>query len=122
MKEQQLIKQSAMDILGGGHIITPQGWVAGLGFQKKLEKQKPEAAKLVAALKRRIKANNRSRAITVSVADISAETGLSEAYIVNVIDARLIEHLWHKRSADWSQGQEGKRITVPTRFYMEELF
>ena len=122
MKEQQLVKQNAGDILGGGYRLTPLGWVAGMAFVKKLEGHKPEVAKLVKALKRRVKVGNRSRARVVSVADVAAETGLPEAFIINVIDARLIEHLWQKRSAEWSHGLEGKQITIPKRFYLENLF
>jgi hypothetical protein len=113
----------AKNILAGSYRLTASGWVTSLNFLKDIgwSTIEQDLGKLSSAFKSRIKATNRNQHALAKVSEISHETGLDEAFIVNSIDARLMDTRWSIHGAEWMDDKEGSTIVIPTNFGMKRL-
>ena len=57
----------------------------------------------------------------MQASDIVAETGLGENFIVNAVDAQLIEFLYNRHGASWVEREETRKLLIPRRFGMMRL-
>jgi hypothetical protein len=120
LAERGLIKAHSFD----RYWLKGPGWIAGLkitgvfddeGFRRK-------AGQLQAALKARIKAENRDQWGTASRTELAQETGLSEFFVYDAIDSGLLGALFGTIDAYWGEGDDMKNwIDIPPRFGLKRL-
>jgi hypothetical protein len=120
LAERGLIKAHSFD----RYWLRGPGWIAGLqitgvfddeGFRRK-------AGQLQAALKARIKAENRDKCGTTSRTELANETGLSEFFIYDAINSGLLGALFGIIDAEWGEGDGMKNwIDIPPRFGLKQL-
>lgn len=102
--------------------LKPLGWATQMNFldSAKLIELDKDLGVLCKALKAKVK--GRTRAAYATVSEIALETGLDEAFIINAIDAFLIDTRLNRHGVWWRKGQEAKTIEIQTRFGLKPLF
>ena len=104
------------------YTLSGPGWIAGLKLRGEFDSNelKELTGKLCGALKDRVK--GRSSEELVSVAELSAATGIPEAFIRNAVESDLIGELFSIKGAAWESYEDrGKFIHIPEDFGMRLL-
>jgi hypothetical protein len=107
---------------GSYFTLSGRGWLTALRLRGLLEtpEMKATAGKLSAALKDRVK--GRQCPDLVHVAEVANNAELSEAFVRNAIESRLIEELFGTIGADWAGFEDrGKFIEIPNDFGLSPL-
>jgi hypothetical protein len=117
LRSQHLIH----DAKAGYIILTGEAWEAGLRVKGK---DSPDMIVRVERIYRAIRTavagrSNPEGALPVRISEVAKQTGLQSVFIVNVIEARLIERWLNRRGATWAPASEGRMILVPPDFGSE---
>jgi hypothetical protein len=121
-----IARTTAKDILSrgadfSGYRLTPLGWITHMYFLDcaQLIKLNDDLGVLSKALKAKVKP--RAEPAYASVSGIASETGLDEAFIINAIDAFLMDLRFNQHGARWRHGEETKTIEIPITFGLDPL-
>jgi len=120
LSERGLVKPRSFD----RYWLTGAGWIAGLKLTGAFDDPefRRKAGRLQAALKARIKPDNREHWGDASRTELARETGLSEFFVYDAIDSHLLSKLSGIIDAGWSVGDDMKNwIDIPPRFGLKEL-
>ena len=99
--------------------LTGDGWIKALELSGTIGSSEvnEKAGKLCAYLKRLIKGRNEDA--YVDYRTLAAETGLSEGFVWNAIESRLLEVLFNQKGAWWERSDFKADIQVPLNFGLE---
>jgi hypothetical protein len=116
LKEQSLVRQANNS--RWLYTLSGYGLLHGLKMRGEFdtEETRQKTGKLAAALKRRIKSVNRECDQFADVGELTTETGLSQEFIRNAIEASFIEELFGTRGAEWDSSGRGRSIRIPNQF------
>jgi hypothetical protein len=100
--------------------LTARGWIEVLRATGALcdPAMKESLGKVCANMKGRCVAGTGRHRASTTTHEVAAETGLSEAFIYNVVDAHLIRECFNQVDCDWEPGDEQMKtnIMIPARF------
>jgi hypothetical protein len=120
LAERGFIKAHSFD----RYWLRGPGWIAGLKIGGSFDDEgfRRKAGRLQAALKARIKPENREQWGTASRTELANETGLSEFFVYDAIGSRLLHALFGIIDAGWAEGDAMKNwIDIPPRFGLKPL-
>ncbi|MBI3694019.1 MAG: hypothetical protein HY238_04145 [Acidobacteria bacterium] len=120
LSEEGLIHAWASERYG----LTGNGWLEGLRITKRLDAPafRQKMSQLAASLKRHVDVDGRREDAFVYLDSLAGETSLSQDFIFNAIESRLLDHEFNMRGAYWeSHHKPGTLIRVPLNFGMEPL-
>lgn len=104
------------------YTLSGRGWLTALGIRGQLDTpdMKAKTGRLCAALKDRVK--GRDHGVVVHVSEVAAGASLTEAFVRNAIESRLIQEIFGITGADWAgYDDRGKFILIPNDFGLEPL-
>ena len=108
---------------GNTYALTGKGWYAGLKATGKINDPtfRQDMSRLSAALKDAVKGRHKDAFVYVS--DVATQRGLSEDFIYNAVESRLLDREFGGYGAEWEvrAAKRGTMIRVPVRFGMERL-
>jgi hypothetical protein len=100
--------------------LKARGWIEALRATGALcdSAMKDSLGKVCARIKARCVTGTGRHRAGATVHEVAAETGLSEAYIYNVVDAHLIRECFGQVDCEWEPGDEQMKtnIMIPARF------
>jgi hypothetical protein len=101
--------------------LTSRGWAKGLELRGETATQtfRDKLGQLCAALKKHVK--GRVQPALVTVENAATDSSLFDGFIFNVIEAKLIDRVLHRKGADWAKGCKGLVILVPDTFGREPI-
>ncbi len=99
--------------------LTPRGWRTALHLAAKLcdSEMKDKLGSLCARIKLRCEAGGVRHRGTVTIQELSEETGFSTGWISNVINSHLIETCLNQVGCDWEPDDNNENfVMIPARF------
>jgi hypothetical protein len=100
--------------------LRAKGWIEALRATGALcdPAMKDSLGKVCARMKARCEAGTGRHRASTTVHEVAAETGLSAAYIYNVVDAHLIRECFSQVDCDWEPDDQKNKnhIMIPARF------
>jgi hypothetical protein len=120
LAEQNLVRARCWD----RYQLTGPGWIAGLRLMGKFEEPEFQriAGALSAALKARVKANNRQQWGYADRTELAQEMGVSEFFIYDAVDSHLLREMFGTIDATWAKDDGMKNsIEIPPRFGLNAL-
>jgi hypothetical protein len=103
------------------YVLTSRGWAKGLDLRGETASQslRDKLGQLCASLKKHVKGRARPALVTIQTA--ATDSKLSDGFIFNAIEAKLIERVLQRKGADWATGFKGSVILVPDTFGQEPI-
>jgi hypothetical protein len=102
--------------------LTASGWIEALRATGALcnPAMKDSLGKVCAHMKARCVAGTGRHRDGTTIQEVAAETGWSEAFIHNVVEAHLIRECLGQEDCDWEPGDEHMKncVMIPARFGM----
>lgn len=102
--------------------LTGAGWIAGLKVTGQFHNPQfqEKAGRLSRALKAKVKGGRDWG--SADRTELAGETGLSEFFIYDAIDSRLLRAMFNRIDAAWSEGDKMKNyVDIPPRFGLDPL-
>jgi hypothetical protein len=104
-------------------VLTGYGWEKALALTgKRNDTTREQIGRICQSLKLRVKGRANPAGVEfVTIQDIKGDTGLSEGFISNIIEAKLIEQWLNREGAHWADGFDGRMVVVPLNFGLDIL-
>ena len=120
---EHLVAAGCLQQISNWHYrLTPDGWIKGLEAAGKLcdEKTSEALGSLCAKIKHRCEDGGLRHRSGTTIQELSAETGIPQGWISNVIDSHLIRICFQQVDCEWEPGDDNKNhVMIPARFGLD---